>query len=144
LEAIQFSAGAGSELPYLRLSPTLENSIKAIVKLDPHGYGTKCVEIAESLGITKPSVTRIIKHLLEKGLIQRKGNLEIVLTSEGQMQAKHLVSRYDIIRRFLIEELGVDAHAATQDACNMEHILSYESLISIYRALEAKHAGEKT
>jgi Mn-dependent DtxR family transcriptional regulator len=60
------------EIPYLRLSPTLENSIKAIVKLDPHGYGTKCIEIAELLGITKPSVTQIIKRLLEKGLIPER------------------------------------------------------------------------
>jgi Mn-dependent DtxR family transcriptional regulator len=128
----------GNGSPYMKLTPTLENCIKTIIKLDPSGYGIKSVEIAEALGITKPSVCRLVKSLQEKELVMRNGNLEVILTSEGRRQANHLIGKYDIIRRYLIEELGVDAKVATQDACNMEHIISPDCLTSISRILETR------
>lgn len=96
----------------------------------------RVTDIARSLGVSKPSVTHAVAQLREKGLLRHEAYGGIFLTPAGESHAANVLRRHKMIRRFLLDTLGVsEAHAET-DACRMEHILSAETMEKMYEYLE--------
>ena len=61
--------------------------------------------------------------------IKKNINIEngyITLTAEGESLARKIVERHRVLCDFL-QQLGVDADVAADDACKMEHIISDET-----------------
>lgn len=58
------------------------------------------------------------------------------LTESGKNVADNIKSRYEVLKQFLQYVLGVDADIAAKDACQMEHIISSETVKRIDRQLE--------
>ena len=106
-----------------------EDYLETIYKLnEEHGH-VRSIDIARELNYSKPSVSRAMSILKERGLIEITDR-EITLTEEGEKIASNIYERY--LQGFL-QELGVDAQTAEHDACRMEHVLSEDS----YRLLKA-------
>lgn len=94
-----------------------------------HGY-IRSIDVAEHLGVTKPSVTYATRRLKESGHITMdKGGL-ITLTPTGMAVAAKMLDRHRTLTRFLIS-LGVDAKTAEEDACKIEHDISQQSYDAI-------------
>lgn len=102
---------------------------------EKHGY-IRSVDIAEGLGVKKPSVSYATKRLRENGYITMDSDSHITLTEAGMEIACHMYERHRILTRFL-KILGVDENIAREDACKIEHDLSEESFNAICR-----HVGE--
>ena len=82
-----------------------------------HGY-IRSIDVAEHLGVTKPSVTYATRRLKESGHITMDKDGLITLTETGMA-------------------LGVDARTAEEDACKIEHDISqqtYDAICSHARA----------
>ena len=48
------------------------------------GQGARCVDVAERLGVTKPSAHAMIESLCRMGLAQKKRYSSVYLTEEGE------------------------------------------------------------
>ena len=106
-----------------------------------HGY-IRSIDIAEFLGVTKPSVTYTTKRLKENGYITMDKDGLITLTDSGMQIAASMLDRHKTLTKFLVN-LGVDEITAETDACKMEHDLSEQS----YRAICAhadRHRNTQT
>ena len=101
-----------------------EDYLEAMLMMQKeHGY-VRSIDIAEKLGVTKPSVTYATKRLREDGLI--------TLTEQGMSIASSMLDRHQTLTRFLMA-LGVDRETAEADACKMEHDISQTSFEAICR-----------
>lgn len=96
---------------------------------EKHGY-IRSVDVAEHLGVTKPSVSYATKRLRESGHIVMDKDGLITLTESGMAVAQSMYERHRLLTRLLMD-LGVDEHTAREDACKLEHDLSDQS----FRAL---------
>jgi DtxR family Mn-dependent transcriptional regulator len=103
-------------------SATLEEYLEAIYKLAQKGP-VRPTPIAETIGVSGPTVTATLKRMESQGLISRDGN-EVVLTDEGMAEAIGIVRRHRIAERFLVDVLGMPWGEAHEDACELEHALS--------------------
>ena len=105
-----------------------------LVLLEEKGYA-RSTDIAESLGVTKPSVSVAMKKLRENGYISmEKGGL-ISLTDKGYPIARRTYNRHQTLTRFFVS-LGVDEAIARKDACKIEHDISEESFAAIRSRLQ--------
>ena len=82
-----------------------------------HGY-VRSVDVAEHLGVTKPSVTYATKRLRENGYIEMDKDGLITLTDSGMQIAAKMLQRHHTLTNFLVD-LGVDPETAEEDACKM-------------------------
>ena len=94
-----------------------------------HGY-IRSIDVAEHLGVTKPSVTYATKRLRENGYITMDKDGLITLTDSGMAIATNMLDRHHTLTRFLMA-LGIDAETAETDACKMEHDISEKTFEAI-------------
>ena len=103
---------------------------------EEHGY-IRSVDIAEHLGVTKPSVSYATKNLREHGYISMASDGMITLSDKGMEIAERIYARHKMLTDFFIR-IGVEPEIAREDACKIEHDLHQET----FEAL-CKHAGVK-
>lgn len=107
-----------------------EDYLEAMLMLqEEHGY-IRSIEIAEKLGVTKPSVSYATKRLRESGYITMDPDGLITLTETGMAVAKKMLQRHETLTAFLTA-LGVDPETAEADACKMEHDISQTTFDAI-------------
>lgn len=87
----------------------------------------RAVDVANELGFSKPSVSRALNQLKDKGLINIEPSGAIVLTDLGLAYAKKVFKRHQVLTYFLRSVLSVPATLAEHDACRMEHVISDET-----------------
>ena len=92
---------------------------------EKHGY-IRSVDVAEHLGVTKPSVSYATKRLRASGHIVMDKDGLITLTESGMAVAESMYQRHRLLTKLLMD-LGVDEHTAREDACKLEHDLSDQS-----------------
>lgn len=100
-----------------------------LVLLEEKGYA-RSTDIAESLGVTKPSVSVAMKKLKENGYIKMSTDNLISLTDKGYAIARKTYDRHQALTKYLMQ-LGVPEAIAKEDACKIEHDLSEESFAAI-------------
>ncbi|NLC67072.1 MAG: metal-dependent transcriptional regulator [Clostridium sp.] len=101
-----------------------EDYIKAIYELggEKKKIGTK--SIAKSLNISPPSVSEMIKKLVEEGYIEYELYKGVKLTEKGAKEALGIKKRHLLWEVFLVEKLGYDWEDAHEEAEVLEHITS--------------------
>lgn len=121
-------------------SEVFGNYLKLIlILLETKGYA-RSKDIAECLGVTKPTVCVTMKKLKENGYITMKDRSPVCLTDKGYSVARQFYDRYKTLTRFLVR-LGVDEETAAKDACRMEHDLSEKSFTAISALLTDQNVG---
>ena len=113
---------------------TLEEYLEAIYKLAQHGP-VRPTQVAESVGVSGPTVTATLRRLEAHGLVVRDGT-KVVLTDEGMKRSLDIVRRHRIAETFLVATLGLDWNAAHEEACLLEHALSPRVLGALETFLE--------
>ena len=107
-----------------------EDYLEAMLMMQQeHGY-IRSIDIADKLGVTKPSVTYATKRLRENGYITMDKDGLITLTPTGLSIAESMLDRHHTLTRFLMA-LGVDAATAEADACKIEHDISQKTFDAI-------------
>lgn len=103
---------------------------------EQHGY-IRSVDVAEHLGVTKPSVSYAVKRLRENGYLLMDADGRITLTQKGEAIAQRTYERHRVLTEFLVE-IGVPEANAREDACKIEHDISEETFSAIRRLLQKK------
>lgn len=104
-----------------------ENYLKAILVLQRRNGFVRSLDVARMLKVTKPSVSNALKRLHNRGYLDMKEDKLIALTELGQKTAEQVYEKHSVIKACLIR-MGVDADIADKDACQMEHVVSQETL----------------
>ena len=83
-----------------------EDYLEAMLMMkEKHGY-IRSIDVAEQLGVTKPSVTYTTKRLRENGYITMDKDGFITLSESGMQIASSMLERHRMLSSFLIA-LGV-------------------------------------
>ena len=98
---------------------------------EERGY-IRSIDVAEKLGVTKPSVSYATKRLRENGYISLDPAGMILLLEPGLEIAERVYERHRLLTELFIG-LGVSPETARADACKIEHDLSAETFDAIRR-----------
>lgn len=109
-----------------------EMYLESIYVLSKRQGHVRAIDISEYMGYSKPSVSRAVGLLKNKGYITVDNSGAITLTATGEEVAQKIYERH-IVLSSLLQRLGVPADIAAQDACKLEHAISDES----FRAIKA-------
>lgn len=86
------------------------------------------VDMAARLGVSQPTVAKMLKRLASVGLIEMIPWRGVFLTPEGEKLAQESRERHQLVENFLLM-LGVSPEIARRDAEGMEHHVSEETLV---------------
>jgi DtxR family Mn-dependent transcriptional regulator len=111
-----------------KLTPSIEDYLEAIYVLNQDRKGVRSVDVADKLRVAKPSVNRALKSLVEGGLIEQERYSVIYLTDLGKEQAKKILHRHTVIKRFLTDVLGLSDERADDEACKIEHVVCEDTV----------------
>ncbi len=122
-----------------------ENYLETILILGEGKKDVHSVDVARRLGVSKPTVTKGIKLLVQEGYVVMDG-MHLCLTESGEKRARAVYEKHLIITEFWVRR-GVPREAAERDACRMEHIVGDEVFAvmkeSVLAARAAGADGEK-
>ena len=108
--------------------------LETILVLSDNNGPVRSIDVAEHMGVSKPSVSRAIGLLKSGGYIEVDTLGHITLTDVGRDTALKVYDRHRILTDMLIS-LGVPEDVASADACKIEHHISDESFDAIKRYL---------
>ena len=110
-----------------------EMYLESILQLTKEHGTVRSVDLAAFMGFSKPSVSRAVGLLKDKGyIIVDNGNL--ILTEEGRKLAERIYERHHVLTDFLVS-IGVDETVADEDACRIEHVISEDSFSAIKKII---------
>ena len=121
----------------MNIYESAEDYLERILILHEQNEKVIALDIANSFGYSKASVSRAMKNLRENDYITVSVNGNIELTDKGIKVAKKIYERHKLLTEMLIL-IGVDKDTASKDACKIEHDLSDETFDAI-----KKHMNEK-
>lgn len=85
------------------------------------------VDMAARLGVSQPTVAKMLKRLATTGLVEQVPYRGVFLTPEGEKLAQESRERHHIVETFLLA-LGISPDTARRDAEGIEHHVSDETL----------------
>lgn len=106
------------------LTRSVEDYLKAIYSLSPHGQAASTSDIANSLELSAPSVSGMIKRLSEQGLVEHVPYRGVLLTDDGRRAALRVVRRHRLIESYLVAFLGYSWDTVHEEAERLEHAVS--------------------
>ena len=109
--------------------------LKTILALEQKNGSVRSLDVAQTLHVTKPSVSKAMKHLREGGYLTMDADKRICLTKAGREAAEQAADTHHILKSCLIA-MGIDPATAEQDACKMEHAVSPRSLEEMKRFID--------
>ena len=102
-----------------------EDYLEAILVIRAERGFCRNADIAERLGVTRPSVTKALAGLSSRSLVEVVDR-DVRLTPEGRRLAGATLEKHEFFRRLLCDA-GVHAHLAAREACRLEHCISAPS-----------------
>lgn len=114
-----------------------ERYLETIFRIAGESGEVRVKDIATSLGVSNPSVSEMVDRLVESSLVVHHKYQHIELTAKGRRIAMGLDRKHEVIKRFFVNVLGVDEEVADSDACEIEHVISDESLDRLVSYLES-------
>ena len=120
----------------MTIHKSAEDYLEAMLMLKQERGYIRSVDVADKLGVTKPSVSYATKRLRESGYISLDPAGMILLLPPGLQIAQRMLERHTLLTDLLIG-LGVSPETAREDACEIEHDLSDETFDAI-----RKHAAQ--
>ncbi len=117
----------------MKLHASGEDYLEAMLILERRNGMARSVDIAEQLGVSKPSVSRAVALLKKGGFLLAEDN-QLYLTDTGREVAEKIYQRHCFFKSRLMSA-GVDEKTAEKEACLLEHMLSDDSFEKIKKAV---------
>lgn len=114
--------------------PAFEEYCECIFELAEDGLEVIQARIAERLGVSRPSVSEMIRRMEQEGLLVASRSA-IKLTPKGRRQAESVVRRHRLAERFLTDILGLSWSEAHHEAGKWEHVISDTVELAMARVL---------
>lgn len=116
----------------MQLQESGEMYLETIYVLSQSSPHIRAVDVGESMGFTKPSVSRAMGLLKTGGYVTADRDGFLSLTEEGLRIAQKIYERHTLLKQFLMA-IGVDEETASEDACRIEHVISDTSFEAMKR-----------
>jgi Mn-dependent DtxR family transcriptional regulator len=94
--------------------------------VDLKGYA-RVSDIAASLGLSRSSVSNMVRRLAKRGFVNYEKYRGFTLTKEGRAVANHVKVRHETLTE-LLQLLGLSAETVKQEVEVIEHHLRPETL----------------
>lgn len=107
-------------------TPTVEAYLEIIYMMAVEDQSVIGARLAESLHVSRPTVTTTLKRMVREELVKIDDRKEIQMTAKGQAIAEHLQHRHRIVERWLTDVLGLDWAKSDAEAHRLEHAMSDE------------------
>ncbi len=105
------------------LTESAEDYLECISNLlIQRGY-VSASDVADALGLIRPSVSLMIKRLAEQGYLERQPYRGFVLTPKGQKVASSIRERHEVLTE-IFRTLGLDPESFHADIEGLEHHIS--------------------
>ncbi len=114
--------------------PAFEEYCECIFELNEDDVEVIQARIADRLGVSRPSVSEMIKKLDAEGLVRTTGGT-IRLTDNGQLLGRRVVRLHRLAERFLTDILGLSWAEAHREAGKWEHVISESVETALVRVL---------
>jgi DtxR family transcriptional regulator, Mn-dependent transcriptional regulator len=123
----------------MNISESNEMYLETIYILeDVHGHA-HIADIAQRLGVTKPSVSKAMEQLKKEDLISQESYGPVNLTQKGKAISKEIYKKHHLIIHYLKQSLNLDYDEASENACRMEHVITDVMLEAIEKYLEREN-----
>ena len=99
-----------------------EMYLETIYVLSKKNSSVRSINVCEYMGFSKPSVSRAVNMLKDKGYLTIADDGTLSLTKSGLTTAKKIYERHTLLTNFFIR---------LDDACKIEHYLSDETFTAI-------------
>ncbi len=116
---------------------SIEDYLRIIHLLGGHDKA-RISNIAKELGVTKPSVTKMMKKLAEESFIRREAYSEIILTKKGLAKARKIQRKFNIIKEFLRTIGYKDEKKICEEAHKLEHSFSDRTIMLLRKKVIRK------
>lgn len=118
------------------LSSAMEDYLEAIYHLEQQHRIARVRDIAERLNVRMSSVTSALRTLSSHGLLKYDPHQFISLTDKGVRQARNIVRKHRVLKRFLVRFLKIADPTAEDNACRIEHHLDPQVIDRLVSFLE--------
>jgi DtxR family Mn-dependent transcriptional regulator len=104
-----------------KLTSSKEDYLEAILSLIGEKGFARVRDIADHLGVGRSAVSNALHTLSRHELVVYEPYKLVTLTDKGSRAAQAVQQRHDVLKCFITDVLGMDADAADQAACCIEH-----------------------
>jgi DtxR family Mn-dependent transcriptional regulator len=104
----------------------IQDYTKAIYSLQQPGKRVTTSALAEKLGVSAPSVSEMIRTLVDRKLVSYEPYHGVTLTPDGTRMALEVIRHHRLLELFLVEILEVPREKVHEEAEVLEHALSEE------------------
>ncbi|MEK9501406.1 metal-dependent transcriptional regulator [Gaopeijia maritima] len=118
-----------------RLSPSVEDYLKAVFALTRREEAASTSALAEALAVQPSSVTGMVKRLAGEGLLEHVPYRGVSLTAVGQREALRILRRHRVLETYLTERLGFAWDDVHDEAERLEHAASDRLIEAMAAAL---------
>lgn len=122
----QHPSGEAAVRADVRITPAMEDYLKAIFRIQHEGAAVSNQRLTEELGLSGASVTNMLKRLHELRLIEHTPYRPISLTATGNDVALEVIRHHRLLELFLAQALGMDIDQVHAEADRLEHHVSEE------------------
>lgn len=124
----------------MKIQKSAEDYLETMLMLQQELGYIRSIDVADRMGVTKPSVSYAVKRLREHGYVTMDPDGPLHLTDSGLEIAQRIIQRHHLLIQVLTA-LGVSPETAREDACKIEHDLSDETFAALQRHA-AEHPGQ--
>jgi DtxR family transcriptional regulator, Mn-dependent transcriptional regulator len=118
----------------MHLQESGEDYLETILILREKRPQVRSIDIVNTTGYSKPSISRAVGILKENNYINVDELGCITLTEQGEKVALGIYERHTLLTKFLVS-MGVSEQVAAEDACRIEHVISEET----FEKIKSKH-----
>lgn len=112
------------------ITKSLEDYIEYIYTSISNDKELKAIDIAKKFNISRASVSEALIRLCELGLVIYEGRKGIIVTEKGEIEAKRVIKKHQILLNFFNKTLNVEYEKASDNACKIEHVVD-DDVVSI-------------
>ena len=118
-----------------RRSESTEDHLERIHDLvEAKGYA-RVTDIAEALGLTRSTVSNMVRRLAARGFVNYERYRGFTLTPEGRAVARHIKERHHTLTA-LLGQLGLEADTIAAEVEDIEHHLNAATLAAFASLVE--------
>ena len=124
------------------MKESAQNYLETILLIEKDAGTVRSIDVANALGVTKPSVSRAMGKLKAAGLIEMDESSKIVLTKKGKREADLILEKHETVTQFLMMTTDVSEEIAREDAARISYVMGeevYSGVVSFIRQVEEYH-----
>ena len=120
-----------------------EDYLEAVLVLQKEKGMVRSVDVAQHMGVSKPSVCHAVAILKRGGFLTTDEDLFLRLTDIGRGVAEQTYEKHCFFT-LLLMEAGVEPEIAEQEACRIEHVISEDSFQKLANLYQRRHSNARS